>query len=103
MAIDDLTDEAFFETYQKNPKIRELVDGIQIKYHTHFSQKGQPDYDEANIPIAMKEAKKTVQQLLAQQKQEPQAKTGAPTSTYYNILRLAATFAGIALLGLYFP
>ena len=102
MAIDELTDEAFFEAYQKNPKIRELVDGIQRKYHVHTDQKDQPDYKPNNTPLANKEAREAVAQLVAQQKQGPQAKTSSPTSVYYT-LRLAAAFAGIGLLGLYFP
>ncbi len=74
MAVDELTDEAFFDLYQKNPQIKQIVDNVQKKYHTHFSQKGQPGYNESNIPIAMKDAKETVQQLLEQQKQGTESK-----------------------------
>ena len=74
MAIDDLTDEAFFDLYRSNPQIKDLVDDIQKKYHVHSSQKGQPDYNESNIPTAMKEAKETVQRLLKQQKQGVESK-----------------------------
>ena len=75
MAIDELTDEAFFDLYNdtKKPKIKELVDGIQKKYNAHISQKGQSGYDEGNIDW-YNEAKSAVSELDAKQ-QGLEAKT----------------------------
>jgi len=79
MTVDELTDDAFFELYKKNPQIKVLVDDIQRKYNVHASQKGQSGYNEGNIPIAFKEAKETVQQLLTQQQEVEQATKTAQT------------------------
>ena len=68
MSVDELTDKAFFELYQGNPQIKQLVDGIQMKYRVHSSQKGQPGYNEKNISTATKEAKETVSHIIQQQK-----------------------------------
>ena len=72
MAIDDLTDEAFFNLYQKNPQIRELVEGIQKRYHVHSSQTKEPD--PKNVSAATKEAKGVVKQWInKEQKHETYA------------------------------
>lgn len=105
MAIDDLTDEALFDLYQKNPGIRSLVDGIQQKYHVHHSQKDKPDYNKANIPIAAKEVKEKVSQLLQQQKQGNESpaevhKKPEPTRMDY-LVQLVASLGTIAVFGMY--
>ena len=106
MAIDQLTDEAFFEAYQQNPKIKKLVDGIQRKYHAHYDQRNKPDYKEANIPIAMKEAKETVEQLLEQKEHEVASASAPSLTTQYvtgllGILTTIAAFAaGVYSIGL---
>ena len=81
MAIDDLTDEAFFEAYQKNPQVKNIVDSIQKKYHVHHSQKNEPDYNEDNTPMATKEAKETIKNLLSQQKQDGKEKTTSASAS----------------------
>ncbi|MBI2656706.1 hypothetical protein HYX03_03130 [Candidatus Woesearchaeota archaeon] len=97
MAIDEITDEALFELYQKNPQIRSLVDSIQKKYNVHFSQKDQPNYKKANIPIATKEAKETVKQLLGQQKQVASYSKAPDLSTQYvGLFGILATVAAFA-------
>ena len=106
MAIDELTDEAFFEAYQTNPKIKELVDGIQRKYHAHYDQRDKPGYKKENIPIAMNEAKETVERLLGQKKQEVASASAPSLTTQYatgflGILTTIAAFAtGVYPIGL---
>lgn len=96
MAIDDLTEEAFFDLYQKNPKVRGLVDDIQKRYHVHASQKGKPDYNEANISLATKEAKEAVKRLLAQQK--PQEKASVASGIFSGRGSYAAGLAAVLIL-----
>ena len=79
MAIDELTDEAFFEAYQKNPQIKNLVEGIQRKYNVHSSQTAKPD--PKNVSAATKEAKDVVKKLLGQQKQDGKEKTTAASAS----------------------
>jgi len=67
MTIDELTDNAFFDLYDNNPKIKGIVDEIQMKYKAHKSQEGKPGYDPGNTAW-YKEAKGTVAEIVAQQK-----------------------------------
>ena len=97
MAIEEVTDNALFGLYQKRPEVRELVDRIQKKHRTHFSQKDQPDYNSANAPLANKEAKEAVKMLLAQQEQGIQEKVGS-TSTASHTGRLKYAVGLIAVL-----
>ena len=66
MAIDELTDEAFFKLYQKNPEVKKLVEGIQKKYHVHHSQTKDPDREK--VSAATKESKDIVKHLINEQK-----------------------------------
>ena len=62
MAIDELTDAAFFDLYQKNPQVKGLVEDIQKRYHVHSSQTNEPD--PKNVSAATKEAKDVIKQLI---------------------------------------
>jgi hypothetical protein len=102
MSIDQLTDSALFDLYQKDSKVKSLVDGIQRKYHVHNSQKGLPEYDEANAPVAQREIKKKVSQLVQKGNSAHSERHSEqePTRIDY-AMQLAATLAGIAFLGMY--
>lgn len=80
MAIDELTDEAFFDLYRNNSQIKGVVDNIQKEYHVHKSQEGTPDYNPRNREW-IKEAKSQVGELLAQQKE---GKTNAASSGVFS-------------------
>jgi hypothetical protein len=109
MTIDELTDEALHEAYQRNPSVRELVDGIQRKYGVHREQKGKPEYNEANIPLATKEIKDAVKKLMTQQKQASGIEGKTTTSSgifagrMENAAGLTAVLAGVAALSIGIP
>lgn len=75
MAIDELTDKEFFKLYQENPKVKELVEGIQKKYNVHYSQTKKPNPE--NVSAATKEAKETVKKLLKPKQSGLEAQTQA--------------------------
>ena len=78
----DISDDIFYNAYQKDPHVKELVDDVQLKYTGHSSQKNQPNYDPTTwYGRAKKDPAivNAVKDFIAKQSQEPglEAKTNA--------------------------
>jgi len=94
MAIDDLTDEAFFDLYQKNPQVKKLVEDTQRKYSVHSDQTNKPD--PKNVSAATKEAKDKVKQLINKTQSTATEKVSEKSEYAIGLLGGLATVLGFA-------
>ena len=98
MSLDELTDDEFFKFYNGSPEIKKLVDGIQMKYHAHSSQKGQPGYDPGNMAW-YEEAKSAVSGLVGKQEHKletPSHKAHGPAHTTTAMSTTTKSLMGLA-------
>ena len=97
MSLDKLTDDEFFKLYNRSPEIKKLVDGIQMQYHAHSSQKGQPGYDPGNMAWYA-EAKEAVSGIIEAQKNKAEAPNHQATHEATHPTSLSPRFkAGLGL------
>ena len=101
MAIDEMTDEALFEAYQKNPDVKALVESIQREHGVHWDQRNDPGYDKKKVPFATKEAKKAVKNLLegSEQYKKAPAYGGILSEKVSYAAGLAGIIGGVLALG----
>ena len=105
MAIDELTDNALYELYQKDENVKKIVEDKQKRYGVHFSQNPGVERSEKEeqehrkkVDLANKEIKETVKQYLTQQKQGIEEKTqGKKSSTGWSLPALTQKQAAVGL------
>jgi len=96
MALEQITDNAFYDAYQHNQPVKAAVDKIQKAHHAHKSQEHDPNY---NPNAQWYEEAKHDKGIVDLVRKHESSKSKSGRIDY--LMQMAATLAGIAVFGMY--